>query len=94
MAIRSFRHRGLKQFFEKGTARGIDARLADKIEEMLFAIDTADDVSDVDLFPGWRLHRLSGDLDGFWSLTVTGNRRLIFRFEDGEADDVDLVDYH
>ena len=94
MAITSFRHRGLKQFFEKATTRGIDARLAGKIAEMLLAIDTADDVSDIDLFPGWRLHQLSGDLDGFWSLTVTGNRRLIFRSEDGEADDVDLIDYH
>jgi toxin HigB-1 len=46
------------------------------------------------LFPGWRLHPLTGELRGFWSLTVTGNWRLIFRFEDGEARDVDLVDYH
>ena len=44
--------------------------------------------------PGFRLHPLKGDLAGFWSVTVSGNWRLIFRFEDGHASDVDLVDYH
>ena len=44
--------------------------------------------------PGWRLHRLTGDLRDFWSLSVTGNWRLIFRFENGDAFDLDLVDYH
>ena len=46
------------------------------------------------LFPGWRLHPLKGDLKGLWSVTITGNWRVIFRFEDGDAFDVDLVDYH
>ena len=46
------------------------------------------------LYPGWRLHPLVGDLAGFWSVTVTGNRRIIFRFEQGRAFDVDLIDYH
>ena len=49
---------------------------------------------DVGLFPGWKLHPLKGDLKGFWSVTVTGNWRVIFRFEKGDAFDVDLVDYH
>ena len=44
--------------------------------------------------PGWRLHRLSGDLRGFWSVTITGNWRIIFRIHDGDAFDVDLIDYH
>lgn len=44
--------------------------------------------------PGWRLHRLSGDRAAFWSLTVTGNWRLVFRFEDGDALELDLIDYH
>jgi len=61
---------------------------------MLFALANAPTVSDMALFPGWRLYPLTGELRGFWSLTVTGNWRLIFRFEDGEARDVDLVDYH
>jgi proteic killer suppression protein len=61
---------------------------------MLFVLANAAAVSDMALFPGRRLHSLTGELRGFWSLTVTGNWRLIFRFEDGETRDVDLVDYH
>jgi proteic killer suppression protein len=49
---------------------------------------------DMALYPGWRLHPLTGDLAGFWSVTVTANRRIIFRFEQGRAFDVDLIDYH
>ena len=45
-------------------------------------------------FPGWRLHPLAGDLKGYWSVSITGNWRLIFRFKDGDAHDLDLVDYH
>lgn len=61
---------------------------------MLFALATATDITDMAVFPGWRLHPLSGVWSGFWSLTVTGNWRLVFRFVDGDAWDVDLVDYH
>ncbi len=61
---------------------------------MLAAIDTASAVEEIALFPGWRLHRLKGDLAGYWSLTVTGNWRVVFRFENGDALDLDLVDYH
>jgi len=94
MAIRSIAHRGLKRLYETGDHRGVGAEIAQKLLDMLAAIDQAGAIDDVELVPGWRLHPLKGDLDGFWSLTVTGNRRLIFRFEDGEADDLDLVDYH
>ncbi len=65
-----------------------------KIADILLAIDEAAQPQDVGLFPGWRLHPLRGDLKGFWSVTVTGNWRVIFRFENGDAFDVDLVDYH
>jgi toxin HigB-1 len=51
-------------------------------------------IADVALFPGWRFHPLKGELKGLWSVTITGNWRLVFRFEDGDALDVDLVDYH
>jgi len=61
---------------------------------MLAAVDTATAIENVALFPGWRLHRLKGSLAGYWSLTVSGNWRLVFRFVDGDAIDVDLVDYH
>ncbi len=94
MAIRSFRHRGLKRLYEEDSPRGVPASFAPKLKDMLSAIDTAAAIEDVALFPGWRLHRLKGDLAGHWSLTVSGNWRLVFRFEDGDAMDLDLVDYH
>ena len=68
--------------------------MAPKIKRLLFALANAAEVSDLALFPGWHLHPLKGNLRGFWSLTVTGNWRIIFRFKDGEASHVDLVDYH
>jgi len=62
--------------------------------DMLAALDGARTLTELRLFPGWRLHPLSGNLDGLWSLTVTANCRLVFRFHRGNASDVDLVDYH
>ena len=94
MAIQGIRHKGLKRLFEDGDARALPANLADKLRDMLAAIDTASAVEEIALFPGWRLHRLKGNLAGQWSLTVTGNWRLVFRFENGDAFDLDLVDYH
>ena len=64
-----------------------------KIGRMLARLEEASEVDNMDL-PGFRLHPLKGDLAGFWSVTVSGNWRLIFRFEDGHASHVDLVDYH
>jgi toxin HigB-1 len=94
MPIRSIRHKALSRFFEKDDARGVPAELTAKIRRLLTALDTAASIEEMSLFPGWRLHPLKGDLSGFWSVTITGNWRLIFRFEDGDAFDVDLVDYH
>lgn len=94
MGIRSIRHRGLRGLYEAGEGRGLPAALVRKIGDILLAIDEATQPQEVGLFPGWKLHPLKGDLKGFWSVTVTGNWRVIFRFEKGEAFDVDLVDYH
>ena len=66
---------------------------ADKIERILARLEEASEVGNTDL-PGFRLHPLKGDLAGFWSVTVSGNRRPIFRSEGGHASDVDLIDYH
>jgi len=60
----------------------------------LTAIDEANEPEEIRLFPGWRLHPLTGDMQGFWSVTVTGNWRIIFRFEDGNASELDYLDYH
>jgi proteic killer suppression protein len=94
MAIRSIRHRGLKRLYESGEARGLPFALVEKIADILLAIDEAAEPQDVGLFPGWKLHPLKGGLRGFRSVTVTGKWRVIFRFEEGDASDIDLVDYH
>ena len=67
--------------------------MADRISLALADLDDAGAPSDLDL-PGYRLHPLKGELKGYWSISISGNWRLIFRFEDGDAYDVDLVDYH
>jgi proteic killer suppression protein len=72
---------------------GIRADQAARIRDVLAHLDRAEMPADLDL-PGYRLHALKGDLKGHWSVTISGNRRIIFRFADGDAFDVDLADYH
>ena len=91
--ICSFRHRGLKRLFVRGDRRQVRPDQVDKIERILARLDQASQVDDMNL-PGWRLHPLKGRLKGFWAVDVSGNWRIVFRFEKGEAFDVDLVDYH
>lgn len=91
--IRRFRHRGLRRLYERGDRSRIHAAIVDKVETALGLLDVAQTPQDMDL-PGYRLHPLIGDLQGFWSIRVSGNWRLIFRFDDGDVYDVDLVDYH
>jgi toxin HigB-1 len=94
MAIKSIKHKGLRRLYETGDARGVRAAFVDKLRDMLFALDTAEAIDEVETVPGWRLHPLKGDLKGHWSLSVSGNWRLIFRFDGGDAYDLDLIDYH
>lgn len=91
--IRRFRHKGLKRLFENGEAKGIRSDHVEKVENILAVLNRARKSDDMSL-PGFRLHPLKGDLKGFWSVTVRANWRVIFRFEEGHACDVDLVDYH
>ena len=91
--IRNFRHRGLQTFFETGSTRGINAQWSRRLLVRLTALDAAEAVEEMDV-PGWRLHELSGERRSTWAVNVTGNWRLIFRFENGDACDVDLEDYH
>jgi proteic killer suppression protein len=94
MSIASFRHKGMRRVFEDDDARGVPTMHASKIRRILLALREATEVSDMGLYPDWRLHPLKGDLHGSWSVTVTGNWRIVFRFNDGKAFDVDLIDYH
>lgn len=91
--IESFRHKGLKQLFEKGEAKGIRPDHVEKVENTLFVLSRARKPDDMNL-PGFRLHRLKGNLKDFWSVTVRANWRVIFRFKEGDAYNVDLIDYH
>lgn len=92
--IRSFRHKGLRRLFEEADARGVPADLAKRLRNILTFLNVATEPLQAAPFPGWRLHPLRGDLAGFWSISVSGNWRVVFRFVDGEAHDVDLIDYH
>ncbi len=91
--IVSFRHKGLRLLFENGDRRRVSPNHADKIERVLARLEEAPEVRNLDL-PGFRLHRLRGDFAGYWSVTVSANWRIVFRFEGGHARDVDLIDYH
>ena len=91
--ILSFRHKGLRLLFEKGDRRKVQPQYADKIERILARLEQASEPGNMNL-PGYRLHPLKGDLAGRWSVTISGNWRIVFRFEDGHASDVDLIDYH
>jgi proteic killer suppression protein len=91
--IQRFRHRGLRRLYEDDDRREINPQHADKIAGMLARLDQATEPRHLDL-PGWRLHLLKGDLAGYWSITVSANWRIVFRFEQGDATDVDLLDYH
>jgi proteic killer suppression protein len=90
--IRGFRSKRLKRLFE-GNPRGIAADCVEKVENILAVLNRARTPEDMNL-PGFRLHRLTGDFKGFWSVTVRANWRVIFRFEGGDAYDVDYIDYH
>jgi toxin HigB-1 len=91
--IQSFRHKGLRRLFEKGEVKGLRADHVAKVENILAVLNRARKPSDMDL-PGFRLHRLKGDLKDFWSVTVRANWRVIFGFDGGHVYGVDLIDYH
>jgi toxin HigB-1 len=94
MAIKNIKHKGLRRFHEKGDTSGIDANMAEKLTDRLAALEYSARPEDIGNPPGWKLHPLKGDYKGFWSVWVSGNWRVVFRFEDGDACDVDLIDYH
>ena len=91
--IKSWFHKGLRDFFETGSKKGIPPELASRIRIRLDALDAATVISDLDL-PGFNLHELKGDRKGTWSVWVSGNWRITFKFANGNATDVNLEDYH
>lgn len=91
--IRGFRHRGLERFFSTGSKAGIQPKHASKLRLQLFALDNATHTGDMNA-PGWRLHPLAGRLRDHWSVMVSGNWRLTFKFEGKDATLVNYQDYH
>lgn len=88
-----FDHKGLEAFFHEGTTRGIQAKHADLLRRRLDRLDSATAIQDM-RGAGYDLHPLKGKLKGYWSVKVSGNWRLTFRFEDGNAHVVNYQDYH
>jgi len=91
--IKSFKHKGLKKYFDTGSTSGIQAKHQRKLRNQLVAIDTAHEIDDINL-PGFKLHPLKGNRDGIWSITVNGNWRITFEFIDGNAYILNYEDYH
>ena len=91
--IRNFRSRALRRFMERDDARRIHPEHRETVRDILVRLNASASPDDMDL-PGFRLHRLSGEYAGFWSVAVRANWRVIFRFDDEHAADVDYLDYH
>ncbi|MCI0400061.1 MAG: type II toxin-antitoxin system RelE/ParE family toxin [Gammaproteobacteria bacterium] len=91
--IKSFRHKGLRRFYETGRTAGIQPAHAKKVRLQLTALDTAATIDDMDI-PGFQLHPLKGDRRGQWAIAVSGNWRITFEFRDGNAYLMDYEDYH
>ena len=91
--IRTFRQRSLKRFFEVGRSKGVPQEMGERIRRQLDQLDAASGPGGMKV-PGWELHELKGNRKGTWSIRVTANFRITFRFKNGDAYEVDLEDYH
>lgn len=91
--IKSFRHKGLEAFYQTGSLAGIQPIHAKRLREQLTALSIAHGAEDLTR-PGWRLHGLTGNRAGFFSLTVQANWRIVFRFDGADVELVDYLDYH
>jgi proteic killer suppression protein len=91
--IISFKHKGLEEFYSKGSTRGIQAKHSTKLRMQLIALDTAHTIADLDI-PGYRLHPLKGKMKDRWSITVNEKWRLAFEFSSGNVHILNYEDYH
>lgn len=94
MKIRSVSHRGLKRLIEDNEDREIRRDLVNRARRILTALIAAQDMAGVEGPPGWRIHQLTGDRAGTWSLSVSGNWRITFTLDGGEICNLNLEDYH
>jgi len=91
--IKTFKHKGLRLFYEKGKTSGIQTHHAKKLRMQLAAIHTAQEIGDIDI-SGFSLHKLKGERANIWSISVNGNWRVTFEFKDGNAYILNYEDYH
>ena len=91
--IKSFKHKGLEKFFRHNDRSGLNAQHCDRIGRLLDATDEAEAPEELNI-PGYVLHKLIGNKKDYWSLKVSGNWRITFKFECGHAPEVNLEDYH
>jgi len=94
MRIRSVRHRGLKRFIEDDDDRGIRRDLVNRVRRVLTALLSVENIEGLEGPPGWRIHQLTGDRAGTWSISVSGNWRITFEIDNDEIHSLDLEDYH
>ncbi len=94
MQVRSIAHKGLERFVENNDSRGLRGDLVPRIRRVLTALVLAPDPERIIGPPGWRIHRLTGDRTGTWSISVSGNWRITFESRDGEIWNLNLEDYH
>ena len=94
--IRNFVHKGLKRLYAENSAKGVPPDSVDKLRKMLAFLDDMQDAEELRSLPAWKVHPLTGDRKGTWSLSVTRNRRLTFRIDIAEREicDLNLEDYH
>jgi proteic killer suppression protein len=91
--IQSIRHKGLNRLYQNDDPRGVIQEHREKLRDILARLDVASTIDDMRI-PGLRLHPLRGEFEGLWAVIVRANWRVIFRFTDGDAWDVDYLDYH
>ena len=96
MKIRNFIHKGLKRLYTEGSAKGVPPDTVDKLRKMFAFPDNMNDAEELRMLTVWKVHTLTGDRKGTWSLSVTRNRRLTFRIDTAEREicDMNLEDYH
>jgi len=94
MRIRTVPHRGLKRFIEDDDDRGIRRDLVNRVRRVLTALLSVENIEGLEGPPGWRIHQLTGDRAGTWSISVSGNWRITFEIDNNEIHSLDLEDYH
>ena len=96
MTIRSFTHKGLRRLYSEDSGKGVPPGTVDKLRKMFAYLDNMQDAEELRTLTAWKVHTLTGDRKGTWSLSVTRNRRLTFRIDTTEREicDLNLEDYH